>query len=112
MTNPNDQWRHQQPAAPHAPAHDRLTPGLPLNSPTPNFPSADDAYPTSVASSDPYAVNPWLPVAAAAIVLVYSGPIFGSLYPLPTGVAVLIGFVVNGTLRVGAKGLGADGALP
>src|SRR5689334_24837672 len=30
MTTSQDRWRHQQPAAPHAPAHDPVTPGLPL----------------------------------------------------------------------------------
>jgi hypothetical protein len=112
MTNPNDYWRHQQPAAPHAPAHDRLTPGLPLHSSQPNSLAADDAYPPSAASGDPYAINPWLMLAAAAIVFVYSAPIFGSLYPLSTGVALIVGFTVNGILRVGAPSLGADGALP
>jgi uncharacterized protein YcsI (UPF0317 family) len=29
MTNPDDRWRHQTSAAPHAPSHDPLTPGLP-----------------------------------------------------------------------------------
>jgi hypothetical protein len=30
MTNPRDRWRHQTSAAPHVPAHDPITPGLPL----------------------------------------------------------------------------------
>src|SRR5215467_12852901 len=112
MTNPNDYCRHQQSAAPHAPAHDPITPGLPLHSPSPMAPAADDAYPASAASSDPYAINPWLMVAAAAIVFVYSGPIFGSLYPLSTGVALIVGFMVNAVLRVGAPSLDAGGRLP
>jgi hypothetical protein len=112
MTNPNDYWRHQQAAAPHAPPHDRVSPGLPLHSPSPMAPASDDEYPASVRSGDPYAINPWLMVAAAAIVLVYSGPVFGSLYPLATGVALGAGFFVNAVLRGGAPGLGADGRLP
>ena len=111
MTDPNDHWRHQQPAAPHAPPHDRIPPGLPLHPSSPMAPP-DDEYPASVQSGDPRGINPWLMVAAAAIVFVYSGPVFGSLYPLATGVAVGAGLFVNAVLRDGAPGLGADGRLP
>jgi len=101
MTNPNDRWRHQQSAAPHAPQHSPLTPGLPLQpgQPAMNIGGGDDAFPVSDRSGDPTAINVWLMIAGAFIVAVFSGPIFGSLYPLATGTAAAAYFAMDGMLH-------------
>lgn len=48
----------------------------------------------------------------AFVVLVFSGPIFGSLYPLAAGVALVAGLVTDGVLRVAARTLDASSRLP
>jgi hypothetical protein len=98
MTNP-DQWRHQQGAAPHAPAHAPQTPGLPLGG-SPSSP-ADDSFGAPVSSGGGSGAG--VVILKFIIVLVFAGPIFGGLYPMATGLAVAAGFTATGLLRGAAS---------
>jgi len=100
MTNPNDYWRHQQGAAPHAPPHAPQTPGLPLQQgqSAMNISGGDDAFPVRT-DGDPIAMQIWLKIAGAFIVVLFSGAIFGSLYPLATGTAAAAYFAMDGALH-------------
>jgi hypothetical protein len=101
MTSPNDYWRHQQSAAPHAPPHAQQTPGLPLQQgqPAMNISGGDDAFPVYTGAGDPAALQIWLKVALGFIVLLFSGVIFGTLYPLATGTAAAAYFAMDGALH-------------
>jgi hypothetical protein len=111
MTNPDDRWRHQTSAAPHAPSHDPLTPGLPLQGqPAMNIGGSDDAsaYPVN---SGP-GVNIWVLIAGGFIVLIFSGPIFGTLYPLAAVPAAMAYFAVKGALHVVMPNLDVNDQRP
>jgi len=115
MTDPYyDSWRHQRSAAPH----DRTTLGLPLETekPTSDAPTPSDPAPTRRAQytqpASGLAHDPGILVAEVLFLLVFAGPLFGTLYPLAAGAALATGLVTNGMLRVEAPGLGADGRLP
>jgi hypothetical protein len=113
MTNPNDSWRHQAPAAPHAPPHDRLTPGLPLDGGASQQPIGVGSEPFrySGAPSDA-ALNVGLLLGSIILVVIFSGVIFPSLYPLPSLVAFLGGAVADKVLSVVDPGLDASSRLP
>jgi len=98
MTNPDDRWRHQTSAAPHAPSHDPLTPGLPLHGqPAMNIGGSEDtSYPMYPGAG----VNIWVLIAVGFIVLIFSGPIFGTLYPLAAVPAAAAYFAVKSALHV------------
>lgn len=51
-------------------------------------------------------------IAAIMLVLVFSGPIFGSLYPLASGAALVAGLATNAVLSISARGLSPEGRLP
>lgn len=108
MTNPEDRWRHQTSAAPHAPSHDPLTPGLPLQhgSPAMNI-GSDDAFPAYTGG-----VNPYLLLVVGFIVLVFSGPIFGTLYPLAAVPAAAAYFATKGVLRAIAPSMDVSSQRP
>jgi hypothetical protein len=100
MTNPADRWRHQTSAAPHAPSHDPLTPGLPLQQgqTAMNIGGSDDNF-QAYTSHSAGGVNPWIAIAVAFIVLIFSGPIFGSLYPIAAAPAAAAYFATKGALH-------------
>ena len=114
MTNPNDYWRHQQSAAPHAPPHAPQAPGLPLQpgQPAMNIGGGDDAFPVDARLGDPMAVNMWLMIACAFIVAVFSAPIFGSLYPMATAAAAAAYFAMDGALHAIMPRLDDSSRLP
>ena len=109
MTNPSDEWRLRQPAAPHARGHDRLVPGPQQNQAISWTDDAVDSPTPTVGTGSPAAINLWLFVAKAFVVFLFSPLIFGTLYPLATAVAFAAGFATNAVLRVAAPHLGADG---
>ena len=109
MTNLNDEWRLRQPAAPHAPGHDRLVPGPQQNQANPwTDDSVDSATPT-IGTGSPAAINLWLFLTKAFVVFLFSPGIFGTLYPVATAAAFAAGFATNAVLRVAAPNLGEDG---
>ena len=109
MTTSEDRWRHQQSAAPHAPAHDALTPGLPLgNNPSWSEPQSSDAPSTAIGTGAP---NPISGIVGTALLLILFGaPIFATMYPLTAAAAYVTWLVTNSVLTV-ATPLGADGRL-
>jgi RNA polymerase sigma-70 factor, ECF subfamily len=114
MTNPNDSWRHQSPAAPHAPSHDSLTPGLPLQSSQPfqSLGGPDHSYqPASVGYSAAGGSGAGMLLVRLFVILIFAGPIFGTLYPLATGVALVAGVATNVMLAGSAHSLGVEGRL-
>ncbi|HEX3868071.1 MAG TPA: hypothetical protein VHV78_15015 [Gemmatimonadaceae bacterium] len=116
MTNPDDRWRHQSSAAPHAPSHDPLTPGLPLQSSQPGMQLGDgggaEAYPVYNGEGNPVLRNLGLALVAACIVLIFSPVIFGTLYPLSTGIAFVSAFIIDFVLRGLAPAMSPEGRLP
>lgn len=109
MTNPEDRWRHQTSAAPHAPSHDPLTPGLPLHQgqPASNIGGADYDVPAYTGG-----FNPWLLIAIGFIVFIFSGPIFGTLYPMAAAAAAATYFAVHGALQAAMSGLDVSDRRP
>ena len=111
MTSGDDRWRHQQSAAPHAPSHDPLTAGLPIG----HEPSSSEATPYDAPSVEggAGAANPLGAILGTAIVVIlFAGPIFGTMYPL-TGLSAFVAWLVtNDVLKVVAPQLGAYGRLP
>jgi hypothetical protein len=100
MTNPDDYWRHQTSAAPHAPPHDPQIPGLPLDQgqPAVNIGGSEN-FQMPTATGNVGGWNPFLTLANAFIVCLFCVPIFGSLYPMATGAAVATYFAVDRALR-------------
>jgi len=109
MTNLNDEWRLRQPAAPHAPGHDRLVPGPQQNQANPWTDDAVDSAPPTIGTGSPAAINLWLFLAKAFVVFLFSPGIFGTLYPVATAAAFAAGFATNAVLRAAAPNLGEDG---
>jgi hypothetical protein len=114
MTNPDDWWRHQSPAAPHDRPHDPPTSGLPLQTepPATSFDPSVDVPVDYTAPPNPVALNAGLALAAAFVVFVLSGLIFPTLYPMASAVALAAGFATNGALQALAPSLDADSRLP
>ena len=103
MSNPDD-WRFTSPTPPHAPPHDRQTPGLPTS---PGTPSSDAApfTPNAQASSGGCGC------AIAVGVALFFVPIFACLYPVPAAAAVAAYYASDGFLRASAS-LNSDSRLP
>lgn len=110
MTNPEDRWRHQTSAAPHAPSHDPLTPGLPPQGGQ-SFGSlgAESNYPDA-STAGGQSGGGFL--TAAFVVFLFAAPIFGTLYPLAAASALVAGLVTNAVLAVVARGLDSSGRTP
>jgi hypothetical protein len=103
MSNPDD-WRFTSPTPPHAPSHDRQTPGLPA--PTGAPPSGGAEYsPTATGGGGGCGCG------IALLVAIFFVPIFGCLYPLPAAAAVAAYYGVDALLRAGAS-LSDDYRLP
>ena len=103
MSNPDD-WRFTSPTPPHAPPHDRQTPGLPAlpGAPPSNFPSfAPGGQPS----------NGGCGRAIALPIVLFAVPIFGCLYPVPAPAAVAAYSATESFLRAGAS-LNSDSRLP
>ncbi len=107
MANPDDSWRHQQSAAPHAPAHDPVTPGLPLGQQSSSFdaPSADAAPATARSGSGSLGAV----LAVGLMLLLFGAPILGTMYPLAAGSAFVVYLLTKNIL---GAGLGPDASLP
>src|SRR6476646_6602794 len=72
MTNLNDEWRLRQPAAPHAPGHDRLVPGPQQNHANPWTDDSVDSETPTIGTGSPAAINLWLFLAKAFVVFLFS----------------------------------------
>ena len=103
MSNPDD-WRFTSPTPPHAPPHDRQTPGLP---PPPGAPSFGSAPFTPSAQAGSGGCG----CAIAVAVVLFAVPIFGCLYPVPAAAAVATYYTADALLR-GAASLNSDSRLP
>jgi hypothetical protein len=112
MSDYYDSWRHNQPAAPHAPSHDRHMPGLAPSEQGPPT-SREDDWPTPPAAPSSAPPNmAGVAVAELFLLFIFAAPLFGTLYPMAAGAALAAGLATRALLGVTAPGLGADGRLP
>ena len=108
MSNPDDYWRHRGPA-PHDRTHDQTLE---------EQRQGKQSQPANIGDGDGFAGPVGTPSAAggalafAIVVLIFAAPIFGCLYPLAAGSALLAGLLTNGMLSLVAPALGDDGRLP
>src|SRR5262249_17740836 len=105
MTNP-DSWRHQQSAAPHAPPHDPVTPGLPLGGPTAPLGGEPTTYATPTGSGAGCLLGGAIGVA------LFSFLIFPILYPLPGLIGIAASLATDHYLPRFAPHLDASDRLP
>jgi hypothetical protein len=110
MTDPNDSWRLIQPAPPTARPHDPLTPGL--RQPEPSAPASGEEWADPPTRSNLPPNRAGVVVAEVFLLFLFGAPIFGTLYPMAAGAALIAGYATRTLLGAIAPGLGADGRLP
>ncbi len=97
--NPNDWWRHQQPAQPHDRPHDTSFGGGAPPGPVWGGPIVDPPDPMTQIS--PAGAQLGTIIATFIVCCIFFVPIFGSLYPLAAGSATAAGFIMDAFLRTG-----------
>jgi len=116
MASNEDPSRFTSPTPPHAKPHDVIPAGLPpvSNQPTESKSDSEDAptAPANDGGSNQAARNTGLLLGYGFIFLLFAGPIFGTLYPIPSGCAVIAGLLTNRVLETIAPHFDAADRLP